>query len=91
MPLFRFLADLPYQYGRSNLSLDLRQLFPNLHYYPRVAHKDAILSLATWIITEKQIDRLTGEDPSAEFLKLGEAIRLPKYFSLAEGDQEFGF
>lgn len=93
LPLFRFLADLSFQYGRSGLSLDLRQLFPNLQYYPRVEYKAAILSLATWVITEQQIELLTspGKDGQVEFVKLNRAIRLPEFFSLAEGDQELVF
>ncbi|MEB0280861.1 lantibiotic dehydratase [Mucilaginibacter sp. 10B2] len=46
LPLFRFLADLPYQFGRSSLGVDLRQYFPNLRFYPRVEYKETILSLA---------------------------------------------
>ena len=54
LPLFRFLADIPYQYGKSNLLLDLRQLFPGLGFYPRVEFGGAILFSATWVIVKKQ-------------------------------------
>lgn len=93
LPLFRFLADLPYQYGRSSLGIDLRQLFPDLHFYPRVEYKQAILCLATWVLTEDQIARLQEAiDNTAEaFIQLNDSIRLPRYFSLAEGDQELVF
>jgi hypothetical protein len=91
LPLFRFLADLPYQYGRSSLSLDLRTLFPGLLFYPRVEYKKTILNLATWIVTEKQIASLQGTDQDNNweaFQELMNTIKLPRYFSLAEGDQE---
>jgi thiopeptide-type bacteriocin biosynthesis protein len=93
LPLFRFLADLPYQYGRSDLGLDLRQYFPDLRFYPRVEYKDAILSLATWILSAEQISTLSSETdgPIAVFNLLSAAIKLPRYFSLAEGDQELVF
>lgn len=92
LPLFRFLADLAYQFGRSSLALDLRQLFPDLRFYPRVAYHESILSLATWILTEDQLNGLqqTGDTTQA-FHELSTAIRLPRYFSLAEGDQELVF
>jgi thiopeptide-type bacteriocin biosynthesis protein len=90
LPLFRFLADLPYQYGRTNLGFDLRHYFPGLHFYPRVEYKETILGLATWVVNERQISELTaGGDGSVEaFFKFSTAVRLPRYFSLAEGDQE---
>ncbi|HEX8609343.1 MAG TPA: lantibiotic dehydratase, partial [Pedobacter sp.] len=94
LPLFRFLADIPYQYGRANLGLELRSLFPNLQFYARVEYKETILSLATWIITDDQLFELQqGEQGQTltAFSKLSEAIKLPRYFSLAEGDQELVF
>jgi thiopeptide-type bacteriocin biosynthesis protein len=92
LPLYRFLADLSYQYGRSNLALDLRQLYPGLAFYPRVVYKKAILSLATWIVPEHQLIQLNdNKDVAAAFQELGTTIRLPRYFSLAEGDQELVF
>jgi thiopeptide-type bacteriocin biosynthesis protein len=94
LPLFRFLADLPYQYGRSGLGLDLQQMFPDLRFYPRVEYKETILSLATWIITGEQLGGLQHNEPqqnAAAFRKLRRTIRLPRYFSLAEGDQELVF
>ncbi|AMR29980.1 hypothetical protein A0256_00385 [Mucilaginibacter sp. PAMC 26640] len=94
LPLFRFLADLSYQYGRSGLGLDLRQLFPNLHFYPRVEYKDSILSLANWIISENRLSDLQQNDQNQvtnAFNKLKDTIRLPRYFSLTEGDQELIF
>jgi len=92
LPLFRFLADLPYQYGRSSLGLDLRQFFPNLHFYPRVEYKQSILSLATWVITGVQLHELQKEEnPVQTFEASNTRLRLPKYFSLSEGDQELVF
>jgi thiopeptide-type bacteriocin biosynthesis protein len=93
LPLFRFLADLPYQYGRSTLGLDLRQFFPDLRFYPRTEYKDTILSLATWIIKENQIVALQDEQNNGveAFKELGKTIHLPPYFSLVEGDQELVF
>ncbi|MET3501313.1 thiopeptide-type bacteriocin biosynthesis protein [Mucilaginibacter rubeus] len=94
LPLFRFLADLPYSYGRSNFRLDLRQLFPNLSFYPRVTYKSARLSLATWIISGRQLTSLQDATRNREWLVFGDlknSIGLPRFFSLAEGDQELVF
>lgn len=94
LPLFRFLADLPYQYGRNSLGLDLRLYFPNLAFYPRVAYRDTILSLATWIISAEQLNELQHREPTqiiTAFKRLSNSIHLPEYFSLAEGDQQLVF
>ncbi len=94
LPLFRFLADLPYQYCRHNLSLDLRRYFPGLSFYPRVEYRSVILCLATWIIHEEQIKMLLLPDPDAvvkKFQEIMTAIKLPLHFSLAEGDQHLVF
>jgi len=94
LPLFRFLADLPYQYGRFNLGLDLRQYFPGLSFYPRVAYKNSVLSPATWIIPAEQLNELQGKDSIevlSAFKRLSDSIFLPEYFSLAEGDQQLVF
>lgn len=93
LPLFRFLADLPYQYGRSDLGFNLRQLFPNLHFYPRVEYANIILSLATWILPEGQLSGLQAlpEQAVDSFKQLARSINLPALFSLADGDQELVF
>jgi thiopeptide-type bacteriocin biosynthesis protein len=94
LPLFRFLADVSYQFGRSNLSLDLRQYFPGVSFYPAVEYKGTILHLATWILNETEIASLQmREAPEiiAAFERLCSAIGLPAMFSLSEGDQQLIF
>ncbi|OOQ56613.1 lantibiotic dehydratase [Mucilaginibacter pedocola] len=93
LPLFRFLADLSYQYARSSLALDLRQLFPGLSSYPRVEYKNTILSLAIWVLNSEQIDGLSSgaERGIAAFREWRDRIGLCRYYSLADGDQELVF
>jgi lantibiotic biosynthesis protein len=94
LPLFRFLADLPYQYGRSNLNLDLRQYFPGQSFYPRIVYRKAILCLATWIITGTTLEALQQQDPVQmlhAFKRLSGKIHLAPVFSLSQGDQELVF
>jgi len=94
LPLFRFLADLPYQYGRTNLSFDLRSYFPGLQFYPRVGFKDTILCLATWVIPAKNLAGMLQEGPTAAaklFASFSEELGLPEYFSIAENDQQLVF
>ena len=94
LPLFRFLADLPYQYSRFNLSLDLRQYFPDQDFYPRVVYRKAILCLATWIISDRDLEDLQAQSISeavSAFKRLSQKIHLPDTFSLVEGDQQLVF
>nr|WP_299591030.1 lantibiotic dehydratase [Mucilaginibacter sp.] len=88
------MADLPYQYSRHNLALDLQLSFPNLSFYPRVEYRHTILSLATWIISAEQANELQQQDTIqaiAAFKRLSSSIHLPELFSLAEGDQQLVF
>jgi thiopeptide-type bacteriocin biosynthesis protein len=94
LPLFRFLADLPYQYGRHKLSFELRQYFPDLKFYPRVQIEDTIISLAMWIIDSEKAASLqvTRDDLLLQNFRLfSEELNLPRYFTLSEGDQELVF
>ncbi len=91
LPLFRFLADIPYQFGRSDLSLDLRRFFPGLSFYPRVKFRDTILSAATWILSGPDLSEIRNA-PKAGFYAAFQALRLkkglPGTFAFTEGDQQ---
>jgi thiopeptide-type bacteriocin biosynthesis protein len=94
LPLFRFLADLSYQYGRFNLGFDLRGYFPGQPFYPRVVYRHTVLGLATWVIEKEDLAPL--QDPDSQkaaeaFKALGQKIKLAKEFSLTEGDQQLVF
>lgn len=94
LPIFRFLADLPYQYGRSNLGLDLRYYFPGQPIYPRVVYKNAILCLATWVVSGAELESLQHPDPVQSvkaFKRISQQLSLPVYFFLTEGDQQLVF
>lgn len=91
LPLFRFLADLSYQYGRSNLGMNLRDLFPGLAFYPRVEFGQCILSAATWVLGGEQLKALESAAETVDFTTLADNIALPRLFSISEGDQELTF
>jgi thiopeptide-type bacteriocin biosynthesis protein len=95
LPIFRFLIDLAYQYGKHSLGLELSQYFPGVSYYPRVAYKKTILSLATWVLSEKELQLflVAGDDDNglAALEAMVTQLGLPKVFSLAEGDQQLVF
>lgn len=81
IPVFRFLCDLQFQGLKSNLAFSLSSLFPGLGYYPRLQIGKVVLSAATWMLSEKQIQGLFHADN-----QLNEELGLPERFSLNEGD-----
>ncbi|HEY4327512.1 MAG TPA: lantibiotic dehydratase [Mucilaginibacter sp.] len=94
LPLFRFLADLPYQYGRYNLGLDLYYFFPGLSFYPRVEYLNTVLCLATWYLNEATLQPLQQTGNAAIFSAFGKVcseLKLPAAFLLADGDQQLLF
>ncbi|MCQ6958326.1 lantibiotic dehydratase [Mucilaginibacter aquariorum] len=94
LPLFRFLADLPYQFGRTNLSFDLRHYFPGQSFYPRVEIQKAILSLATWIIPQTHLNALQlaqDEEFQVLFRRVVKDYSLPDRFMISDGDQQLVF
>jgi len=94
LPLFRFLADLPYQYGRNSFLLDLRGLFPGLGFYPRVEYGDTILFEATWVLRGLELQAISGDSPAENFQRfqaLRKELKLPFSAALAEGDQHLHF
>lgn len=91
LPLFRFLADIPYQFGRSDLSVDLQRFFPGLSFYPAVKYRDTLLFPATWIISGPDLAKIRNAS-KAELYDRFEVLRLktslPDIFALTEGDQQ---
>jgi thiopeptide-type bacteriocin biosynthesis protein len=81
IPVFRFLCDLQYQGIKSNLSLSLTGLFPGMDYYPRLQVGEAVLSPATWILNEEQLNKICAEDGP-----VSEDFNIPLHFKLLEGD-----
>jgi len=94
LPLFRFLADISYQYGRNNLFLDLRQFFPGLGFYPRVEYGQTILFAATWVLRDVQLAQLGTDSPEINLhhlKQLREELRIPAAITIADGDQHLHF
>lgn len=89
LPLFRFLADLPYQFSSPVRSLDLQELFPGLNFYPRVVYQNVILSPAQWLLAPDEV-RAIAADPEL-FLPVSAKLEIPRVFALAQGDQHLVF
>lgn len=55
LAVYRFLCDLQHQHIKSDLTLNLQQLFPGLDHYPRVCYKNIIVSAAMWLVDQKLV------------------------------------
>ncbi|QXV66791.1 lantibiotic dehydratase [Mucilaginibacter sp. 21P] len=89
LPLFRFLADLPYQYAAPLRTLDMIQLFPGLDRYPRVSYKQTVLSPAKWVLNADEIGQIKSDPHYFTIIKA--KMNLPDHFLLTEGDQQLLF
>jgi thiopeptide-type bacteriocin biosynthesis protein len=92
LPLFRFLADISYQYGRTQLSFDLNHYFPGFPSYPRVTYLGVILSPATWIISPDELEALLlKKDWITAFKQTAKQLGVSDRFIVTEGDQQLVF
>lgn len=53
LAVYRFLCDLQHQQIKSDLNFRLRDFFPGLVRYPRVAYKSVIVSPAMWLVPKE--------------------------------------
>jgi thiopeptide-type bacteriocin biosynthesis protein len=89
---FRFLCDLQYQSIKTDFNLNLQQLLPGLSFYPRVVYKSCILYRATWILDEKQLNKLiNNKEPVLACAELFEKLLIPIFFIIVEHDNSLFF
>lgn len=61
LSLYRFLCDLQHQGICSGLQFCLKDYFPKLKHYPRVAYKNTIISPAQWLLPNAYVQQQKGE------------------------------
>jgi len=89
LSIFRFLCDIQNQDLKAGFSFQLAGLVPGLSFYPRVVYKSCILHLAEWHLSAKEwlAEAVEGrQEVLKHFHERAEALRLPRYFSLVQGD-----
>lgn len=91
LPAYQFLCDMQTQGYMGNMGFDWGSLQKIYTTFPRVMYKTAILSLATWNLTDKSVKQLigkTGEVLANDVSAFRKAHNLPQYLILADGDNE---
>jgi len=94
LAVFRFLCDLQYQGLRSNFTLDLTLLFPNLGYYPRVEYKATVLHLATWHLPKERLQPLfqaAASEQAGLLRRLAKKLNWPRHIALTQNDHQLVF
>jgi len=91
MPTYQFLCDLQCQGLQGHLGFNWDEMFPGAKFLPRLNYGKVVLHLATWRLQQEDFGHLTG-DAGEPFAARFEAFRhqwqLPRFFTLADGDNE---
>lgn len=90
LSLYRFLCDLQYQHLQSSFSANLRQLFPNLIYYPRISYKNLIISPRMWKVP-KQFQQTHQKSTIFELKKWLRNCHVSDTFKFGQNDQFLQF
>jgi thiopeptide-type bacteriocin biosynthesis protein len=91
LPVYQFLASLQSQALNLTAGFNWGELSNLFQFYPRVTYKNAILSLATWKLTDKDLRPLIEASEMEQMERMQEFIGkwdLPQAFVVSEGDNE---
>lgn len=92
LSIYRFLADLQNQHLQTNVSIQIRNLFPDLEYYPQINYKNIILSPKMWRVPKKFHAEASIKNPDLDELKIWlEDQRVSHYFKCGNLDKHLYF
>lgn len=92
LSLYRFLSDLQNQNLQVNLTIQIRDLFPNLDYYPQLTYKNIMLSPRMWKVP-RQFCKLNflQEEQLISLKAWLQEQKVPSHFKCGNGDQYLYF
>ena len=92
LPIFKFLLDIHYQYeDKQNGYLNINKYHNYFKNIPRINHKNIILSKESWYVAESDfvVDKKDKKNDSTDKFKENcKKLKLPKYFTIVDGDME---
>lgn len=91
LPIYHFLCDLQTQNTNSRIGFSWGIFQNEFSFLPRVSYKNIILSLAQWNLNKDDFRELLNVERSLlaeKFIEWHNKFRLPRYFSLIDGDNE---
>jgi lantibiotic biosynthesis protein len=91
LPIYNFLCQMQTQQLRSGASFSFGAAENYFKFLPRVEYKNCIVHPATWLLDKKEIEKLTEvaeQEQCGAFSIFNVSWNLPRYFVLADGDNE---
>jgi thiopeptide-type bacteriocin biosynthesis protein len=90
LPVYQFLCDLQTQNLQPHLGFSWESVSLYTKFLPRLTYKNIILQGAAWQLDEADLAGLLDEkaDLAGRFAAFRERWQLPRYFTLADGDNE---
>lgn len=91
LPVYQFLCDLQNQGKQPGIGFDWGAMANQYKFLPRVRIKNVIVSVATWKLNKQDTEALTkakNEETEQYFKDFAKKWHLPRYFVLAESDNE---
>ena len=88
-PVFKFLFDLQFYGVKHNYTFQLRKLFPELIFFPRVTYGDCILELASWVLDEKVVIEFKNKTEADALVLLNNLLikhEIPDQVKICEAD-----
>lgn len=83
-PIYKFLFDMQYQHKKTGMAFDWGNLRQVLDFLPRVRYKNCILSVASWILREADINEICTNQNGV--IDVRNRLNIPRYVFLADGD-----
>jgi thiopeptide-type bacteriocin biosynthesis protein len=91
LSVYRFLSDLQHQNLRSELSVNVRDMFPGLMHYQRVQYKHVVLSAEKWLIPNHICNWTDKEQSLTALAQWLAQIELKTLFKCGFSDQTLIF
>lgn len=91
LPIYKLLCDLQTQEQDSSLTFNWGSLSSQFNFFPRVKHKNIILSSATWRFGDEDLTEMIKSSGTSEKEALDKLIReweIPSKVTWSEGDQD---
>lgn len=91
LPVYQLLCDLQTQGLQPQLGFSWQALAPDNAFWPRLTSGEVILAAATWNFDRASLQELltaTPADLASRFAAFRAQWQLPRYFTLADGDNE---
>jgi thiopeptide-type bacteriocin biosynthesis protein len=89
--VYHFLCDLQSQGFQSDLGFNWDLVFPNAKFTPRLTYENVVLHLATWRLQRQDYHDMAHKADEllpAGFRVFAKKWNLPRFFTLADGDNE---